>query len=67
MENTVAITNLNKFEKLKAEKDGLTLKEEIEKLAQLGWEAINGGDNASADITTRQNIQLRGIKYASTF
>lgn len=110
MENTVAITNLNKFEKLKAEKDGLTLKDEIEKLAQLGWEAINEtdrdyrlkwlgvffrpitpgefmlrmrlpngiltsvqmyvlaaivqryGDNGSADITTRQNIQLRGIK-----
>lgn len=102
--------NLNKFEKLKAEKDGLAVKEEIEKFASLGWEAIdetdrdhrlkwvgvffrpvtpgkfmmrmrvpNGilnsnqmrvlasvvqryGDDGSADITTRQNIQLRGIR-----
>jgi ferredoxin-nitrite reductase len=102
--------NLNKFEKLKAEKDGLAVKEEIAKFASLGWEAIdetdrdhrlkwvgvffrpvtpgkfmmrmrvpNGilnsnqmrvlasvvqryGDDGSADITTRQNIQLRGIR-----
>ncbi|MCG6134600.1 MAG: ferredoxin--nitrite reductase [Nostoc sp. LLA-1] len=102
--------NLNKFEKLKAEKDGLAVKEEIEKFANLGWEAMdatdrdhrlkwvgvffrpvtpgkfmmrmripNGilnsnqmrvlasvvqryGDDGSADITTRQNIQLRGIR-----
>jgi ferredoxin-nitrite reductase len=101
---------LNKFEKLKAEKDGLALKAEIEKFAQIGWEAMdetdrehrlkwlgvffrpvtpgkfmmrmripNGiitsaqmrvlaevvqryGDDGSADITTRQNIQLRGIR-----
>jgi ferredoxin-nitrite reductase len=103
-------TSLNKFEKIKAEKDGLTVKSEIEKFATLGWEAIdetdrdhrlkwvgvffrpvtpgkfmmrmrmpNGiltspqmqalaevvqryGDDGSADITTRQNIQLRGIR-----
>ncbi|MEA5512866.1 ferredoxin--nitrite reductase [Nodularia sp. UHCC 0506] len=103
-------TNLNKFEKLKAEKDGLAIKEEIEQFASLGWEAMdvtdrdhrlkwmgvffrpvtpgkfmmrmripNGvlsssqlrvlaavlqryGDDGSADITTRQNIQLRGIR-----
>ncbi len=103
-------TNLNKFEKLKQEKDGLTIKDEIEKFAVLGWEAMdetdrdhrlkwmgvffrpvtpgkfmmrmrmpNGivksnqmrvlgeviqryGDDGSADITTRQNIQLRGIR-----
>ncbi|YAF97949.1 MAG: ferredoxin--nitrite reductase [Nodularia sp. CChRGM 3473] len=102
--------NLNKFEKFKAEKDGLAVKEEIEKFANLGWEAMdetdrdhrlkwvgvffrpvtpgkfmmrmripNGiltsnqmrvlaavvqryGDDGSADITTRQNIQLRGIR-----
>jgi len=101
---------LNKFEKFKAEKDGLAVKTELEKFAELGWEAIdetdltqrlkwlgiffrpvtpgrfmlrmrmpNGilssqkmrvlgevvqryGDDGSADITTRQNIQLRGIR-----
>ncbi|MEH2393490.1 MAG: ferredoxin--nitrite reductase [Nostoc sp.] len=103
-------TNLNKFEKFKAEKDGLAVKGEIEKFAALGWEAMdeidrdhrfkwvgvffrpvtpgkfmmrlrmpNGiitssqmgvlaqvvqryGDDGCADITTRQNIQLRGIR-----
>jgi ferredoxin-nitrite reductase len=103
-------TSLNKFEKFKAEKDGLTIKAEIPKIAHLGWEAMdeidrdhrlkwvgvffrpvtpgkfmvrmripNGiltsqqmnvlaevveryGDEGSADITTRQNIQLRGIR-----
>jgi ferredoxin-nitrite reductase len=103
-------TSLNKFEKFKAEKDGLAVKGEIEKFAALGWEAMdetdrdhrlkwvgvffrpvtpgkfmmrmrlpNGiltssqmrtlagvmqryGDDGSADITTRQNIQLRGIR-----
>lgn len=107
---TVTTTSLNKFEKFKAEKDGLAIKTEIEKFAQLGWEGIdetdrdhrlkwlgvffrpvtpgkfmmrmripNGiltskqmsvlaevvqryGDDGSADITTRQNIQLRGIR-----
>jgi ferredoxin-nitrite reductase len=100
----------NKFEKIKAEKDGLAIKAELDHLAQLGWEAMdeadrdyrlkwlgvffrpvtpgkfmmrlrlpNGiitsgqlrvlaevvqryGDDGSADITTRQNIQLRGIR-----
>ncbi|WP_193194923.1 ferredoxin--nitrite reductase [Nostoc sp. MG11] len=103
-------TSLNKFEKFKAEKDGLAVKGEIEKFAALGWEAMdetdrdhrlkwvgvffrpvtpgkfmmrmrlpNGiltssqmralagvvqryGDDGNADITTRQNIQLRGIR-----
>ncbi|MBD2344069.1 ferredoxin--nitrite reductase [Anabaena subtropica] len=107
---TTTTANLNKFEKFKAEKDGLTIKEEIEKIASLGWEAMdvtdrdhrlkwvgvffrpvtpgkfmmrmrmpNGiltsnqmrvlaevvqryGDDGNADITTRQNIQLRGIR-----
>ncbi|BAZ28037.1 ferredoxin--nitrite reductase [Cylindrospermum sp. NIES-4074] len=111
MTDTTTTTNsLNKFEKLKAEKDGLTVKGEIEKFANLGWEAMdetdrdhrlkwmgvffrpvtpgkfmmrlrmpNGiltsnqilvlaevlqryGDDGSADITTRQNLQLRGIR-----
>ncbi|MBD1822431.1 ferredoxin--nitrite reductase [Cyanobacteria bacterium FACHB-DQ100] len=100
----------NKFEKLKAEKDGLAVKAELEQFAHLGWEAMdetdrdyrlkwlgvffrpvtpgkfmlrmripNGiltsgqtrvlgeilqryGDDGNADITTRQNIQLRGIR-----
>ncbi|NHC36817.1 ferredoxin--nitrite reductase [Scytonema millei] len=102
--------SLNKFEKFKAEKDGLAVKAEIEQFASIGWEAMdetdrdhrlkwlgvffrpvtpgkfmmrlrmpNGiittqqmrvlgevlqryGDDGSADITTRQNIQLRGIR-----
>jgi ferredoxin-nitrite reductase len=101
---------LNKFEKYKAEKDGLAVKDELEKFAQMGWEAVDEtdltqrlkwlgiffrpvtpgkfmlrlrlphgilsahkmrvlaeivqryGDDGSADITTRQNIQLRGIR-----
>jgi ferredoxin-nitrite reductase len=107
---TTTTTSLNKFEKFKAEKDGLAVKSEIEKFAALGWEAMdetdrdhrlkwvgvffrpvtpgkfmmrlrlpNGiltssqmrvlaavvqryGDDGNADITTRQNIQLRGIR-----
>ncbi|WP_414585512.1 ferredoxin--nitrite reductase [Scytonema sp. PCC 10023] len=107
---TTTTPSLNKFEKFKAEKDGLAIKAEIEKFASLGWEAMdetdrdhrlkwmgvffrpvtpgkfmirlrmpNGilsceqmrvlaeviqryGDDGSADITTRQNIQLRGIR-----
>ncbi|MBN3899672.1 MAG: ferredoxin--nitrite reductase [Nostoc sp. NOS(2021)] len=103
-------TSLNKFEKFKAEKDGLAIKDDIEKFAALGWEGMNEidrdhrlkwvgvffrpvtpgkfmmrlrmpngiltsnqmgvlaqvvqryGDEGSADITTRQNIQLRGIR-----
>lgn len=101
---------LNKFEKFKAEKDGLAVKDELEHFASIGWEAMdetdrdhrlkwvglffrpvtpgkfmmrmrvpNGvltshqmrvlgevvqsyGDDGNADITTRQNIQLRGIR-----
>jgi len=101
---------LNKFEKIKSEKDGLAVKAEIEHFAQIGWEAMdesdrdyrlkwlgvffrpvtpgkfmmrlripNGvlsseqmrtlaeivqryGDDGNADITTRQNLQLRGIR-----
>ena len=103
-------TKMSKFERWKAEKDGLALKEELENYARIGWEAIdpvdrdfrlkwfglffrpktpgkfmlrlrtpNGilsseqlaemaqivdcyGENGSADITTRQNIQLRGVR-----
>lgn len=101
--------NLNKFERFKAEKDGLAVKDELDRFAKMGWEAIdetdltqrlkwlgvffrpvtpgkfmlrlrvpNGiltsqqlqtladivqryGEDGSADITTRQNLQLRGI------
>ncbi|NEU74112.1 ferredoxin--nitrite reductase [Hassallia byssoidea VB512170] len=111
MTDTATTTpSLNKFEKFKAEKDGLAIKAEIEKFASLGWEAMdetdrdhrlkwvgvffrpvtpgkfmmrlrmpNGiltshqmrvlaevvqryGEDGYADITTRQNIQLRGIR-----
>ncbi len=103
-------TALNKFERIKAEKDGLVLKQELDYLAKIGWEAMdeadrdyrlrdlglfyrtvtpgkfmlrmrmaNGvitssqmralaeivqqyGDDGNADITTRQNIQLRGVR-----
>lgn len=101
---------VNKFEKLKAEKDGLALKAELAHFAEIGWEAMNEtdrehrlkwlgiffrpvtpgkfmmrlrlpngiitsnqmrvlgeivqryGDDGNADITTRQNLQLRGIR-----
>lgn len=100
---------LNKFEKFKAEKDGLGIQSELEHFAKIGWEQMdeddrnhrlkwmgiffrpvtpgkfmlrlrtpNGiltgkklrvlgeivqryGEDGSADITTRQNLQLRGI------
>ncbi len=102
--------SLNKFEKFKAEKDGLSVKVQLEQFASIGWEAMdetdrehrlkwlgvffrpvtpgkfmmrlrlpNGivtseqmrvlgevvqryGDAGNADITTRQNLQLRGIR-----
>lgn len=101
---------LNPIEKLKAEKDGLAVKDELEHFAKIGWEAVdkkdleqrlkwlgifyrpvtpgkfmlrlrvpNGclnsqqmqvlaeivqryGEDGSADVTTRQNIQLRGVR-----
>lgn len=101
---------MNKFERFKAEKDGLKVKDEIDHFAQIGWEAMdeddrnhrlkwlglffrpvtpgkfmmrlripNGvltstqmrtlaeivqryGEDGNADITTRQNLQLRGIR-----
>lgn len=111
MTSTVpAAASLNKFEKFKAEKDGLAIKAEIDRIAEIGWEAMdetdrdhrlkwvgvffrpvtpgkfmlrmrlpNGiltsgqmrvlaevvqryGEDGSADVTTRQNIQLRGIR-----
>ncbi len=111
MTSTVpAAASLNKFEKFKAEKDGLAIKSELEHFAQIGWEAMdetdrdhrlkwvgvffrpvtpgkfmlrmripNGvitsgqmrvlagvvqryGEDGNADVTTRQNIQLRGIR-----
>lgn len=110
MTSTVPAASLNKFEKFKAEKDGLSVKAELEQFAQIGWETMdvtdrehrlkwlgvffrpvtpgkfmmrmrlpNGlltsnqlrvlaevvqryGEDGSADITTRQNLQLRGIR-----
>jgi ferredoxin-nitrite reductase len=110
MVGTVPAATQNKFEKIKAEKDGLAVKAQLDEFARIGWEAMdegdrdyrlkwlgvffrpvtpgkfmmrlrlpNGiitsgqmrtlaeviqryGDEGSADITTRQNIQLRGIR-----
>ncbi|MBD1937007.1 ferredoxin--nitrite reductase [Microcoleus sp. FACHB-68] len=110
---TVAETptaSLNKFEKFKAEKDGLAVKGELDHFAEIGWEAMDAtdrehrlkwlgiffrpvtpgkfmmrmripsgilnavqmrvlaeiiqryGGEGYADITTRQNLQLRGIR-----
>ena len=36
--------SLNKFEKIKAEKDGLDVKDELEKFAKIGWEEIEKSD-----------------------
>jgi ferredoxin-nitrite reductase len=100
----------NKFEKLKSEKDGLVVKNELAEFARIGWEAMDEtdrehrlkwlgvffrpvtpgkfmmrlrvpsgitnsdqlrvmgdiiqryGDEGTADLTTRQSIQLRGIR-----
>ncbi|HEY9298432.1 MAG TPA: ferredoxin--nitrite reductase, partial [Phormidium sp.] len=102
--------SLNKFEKIKSEKDGLAVKAQLEDFAKIGWEAMDEGDrdyrlkwlgvffrpvtpgkfmlrlrlphgiisadqmrvlaeivqrygsDGNADITTRQNLQLRGIR-----
>lgn len=102
---------LNKFERVKFEKDGLAVKNELSHFAQLGWEALDEadrdmrlkwlgifsrpvtpgkfmlrlrmpqgiltsgqmrvladivqryGEDGNADITTRQNLQLRGIRF----
>lgn len=110
MVGTAPASTQNKFEKFKAEKDGLAVKTQLEDFARMGWEAMdeidrdhrlkwlgvffrpvtpgkfmvrmrlpNGivtsgqmrtlgevvqryGEDGSADITTRQNIQLRGIR-----
>ncbi len=108
--NPISGKSLNKFERFKAEKDGLAVKDELNHFAEIGWEAMdetdreqrlkwlglffrpvtpgkfmlrmrlpNGilssvqmrvlaeivqryGDDGNADITTRQNLQLRGIR-----
>lgn len=111
MTSTVpAAATQNKFEKFKAEKDGLAVKTQLEEFARIGWEAMDEtdrdhrlkwmgvffrpvtpgkfmlrmrlpsgiltsgqmrvlsevvqryGEDGSADITTRQNLQLRGIR-----
>jgi ferredoxin-nitrite reductase len=101
---------LNKFERLKVEKDGLAVLKDLDQFAQMGWEAIDEldrdyrlkwagiffrpvtpgkfmmrlrlpqgilssaqmrtlaemvqryGSDGCADITTRQNLQLRGVR-----
>ncbi|MEB3291969.1 MAG: ferredoxin--nitrite reductase, partial [Synechococcales bacterium] len=111
MTSTIAASDkLNKFEKFKAEKDGLAIKADLEHFAQIGWEAMDEtdrvhrlkwlgvffrpvtpgkfmmrmripqgiitadqmrvlawvvqryGEDGVADITTRQNMQMRGIR-----
>lgn len=105
-----AEVKLNKIEQVKAKKDGLAVKDELDYFAEIGWENIdkadlelrlkwlgiffrpvtpgqfmlrlrtpNGqlnsqqmrlladiiqryGDDGSGDITTRQNVQLRGVR-----
>lgn len=105
-----ATASLNKFEKFKAEKDGLAAKAELQHFVRIGWEAMDEddrnyrlkwlglffrpvtpgkfmlrlripsgiltsgqtrvlaeivqryGEDGNADITTRQNLQLRGIR-----
>jgi ferredoxin-nitrite reductase len=107
---TNQVASQNKFEKLKAEKDGLAVRHELDQFAQVGWEAMDAtdreyrlkwlgvffrpvtpgqfmmrlrlpsgiigsqqmrvlaeivqryGEDGNADITTRQNLQLRGVR-----
>ncbi len=47
---------LNKFEKFKAEKDGLAVKTELEKFAELGWESVD-----ETDLT--QRLKWLGIFF----
>ncbi|AZB73165.1 ferredoxin--nitrite reductase [Synechococcus elongatus] len=111
---TVTTEKLNKFEKIKLEKDGLAVRDQVEHFASIGWEAMDPsdrehrlkwlgifwrpvtpgrfmarlrvphgilqsrqlnalanflqryGDQASVDITTRQNLQLRGLLLEDT-
>jgi ferredoxin-nitrite reductase len=106
----IVTPKLNKIEKIKAEKPGLAVKDELAQFAALGWEALDKsdlevrlkwlgiffrpvtpgkfmlrlriphgiltsqqlttlaeivqryGEEGSADITTRQNLQLRGVR-----
>src|SRR3712207_9148886 len=39
-----AKAGLNKFEKIKAEKDGIALKQELDYFAKIGWEALDEAD-----------------------
>ena len=47
---------LNKVEKVKAAKDGLDVKNELEQFAKIGWEAVD-----KADLETR--LKWLGIFY----
>ena len=44
MVRTAKPAKLNKFEQFKADKDGLAVKDELEKFASLGWEAVDKTD-----------------------
>ena len=53
---------MNKIEAYKEEKDGLDVKADLPRYTVDGWETITDGDKERlnfADITTRQQIQLR--------
>lgn len=54
-ERTVA---QNKFEKFKAEKDGLAVKSEIHEFARIGWEAINETDRDHRLNTRYSNSRI---------
>ena len=47
---------LNKFERFKAEKDGLAVKEELQRFAEMGWEAVD-----ETDLT--QRLKWLGIFF----
>lgn len=43
-ETATTTAKLNKFEKFKAEKDGLAVKDEISEFVKIGWEAMDEND-----------------------
>ncbi|MEO0852728.1 MAG: ferredoxin--nitrite reductase, partial [Cyanobacteria bacterium J06648_11] len=47
---------MNKFERYKAEKDGLAVKDQLEHFAQIGWEAVD-----ETDLT--QRLKWLGIFF----
>ncbi|MEM9512304.1 MAG: ferredoxin--nitrite reductase, partial [Cyanobacteria bacterium P01_E01_bin.48] len=51
-----APARLNKFERYKAEKDGLAVKDELEHFARIGWEAMDETD-------LKQRLKWLGIFF----